>query len=205
MREKLWKFLNHRVNSRCKALRLALERPGRLELKRVSRNGGTHEEFQHGRRCHHKLVQGGMGEKYCLRNSRKVSRWREYGSVSWTVNCGHVLGRGHRSHGHMYLRTFHVEDMTLAKAYSVKWLRVWRERQKVWRVERGRGSCKEERMLGKMIGEINLRLAMMFYITYRVTYGYEAELWEVHQYLNKGENVTKVTWRMDWEWERGGW
>lgn len=49
---------------------------------RVSRNGGTHEEFQHGRRCHHKLVQGGRGEKYCLRNSRKVSRWREYGSVS---------------------------------------------------------------------------------------------------------------------------
>lgn len=58
----------------------------------------------------------------------------------------------------------------------MKRLRVWRERQKVWRVERGQGSCKEERMLGKMIGEINLRLAMMFYVTYRVTYGYEDEL-----------------------------
>lgn len=41
-----------------------------------------------------------------------------------------ISEQGTQNRGHMYLRTVHLEDVMLAKACSVKRLRLWKEWQK---------------------------------------------------------------------------
>lgn len=167
MREKPCKYLDHRVNSSCKALRLAPAKPGWLEQREGAERTVGMKNSNTGRRCHHKLcLEEGMKNLAWGTQKRFLTgRNMELCCEQWIID---IPCLGTQVLGAQALKNIASGGCRIGKGIF---------RGKAGGLERigkslkslvNKGSCREERLLEEIAWEVNLRLPREFYATYGV-------------------------------------